>query len=140
MLNRFGRKRVERSAIERCETRRVQLQVATGGIEEVDGYVYNSLAAHPSIERDVRTGKRKKVWDVSHLPTGLCVSADYVSLAQACEAMVEIFYLRNDWHQFTKAEANRELAKQIVDISLRHHGRVQANEAVGKWGKRLNGF
>jgi hypothetical protein len=107
---------------------------------EVDGLVYNSLAAHPSLNYVAGKGRRTKVWDISHLPTGLCVSVDYSSVEMACEAMVEIFYLRNDWHQFTKTEANRELAQQIIAIARRHHGQVQADNNEGKWGHRLNGY
>lgn len=57
------------------------------GVQMVQGWRYQEFAVHKAI----------KGWRLSHLPSGLAVATAFASLGVACDCMIEIAKLRNDW-------------------------------------------
>lgn len=129
-------------ALDFCTIETVEIAVGNHRhprVERVTAHRYLDFAIHRSITGDLF----RERWCITHLPTGLRCADGFSRIEAACEAMIEIARLRNDWSCITEDDVSRDLTLKVKEIITKHDPRARLGD--GRKGeafaiKNLNGY
>jgi hypothetical protein len=120
------------SAIERCE--RETIEICTyGNPVKKPGWRWQDFAVHAALAQPGQ-------WAVCHLPSGCAIARGFPSAEIACEAMLEIALLRNDWNIIWKDDVKQELFDRVEAIAKKYSASVGRDKPEGKWQRRFNNY
>lgn len=118
-----------------CLKEKVKLRQHPDRLKLVEGWRYQDFIVH-----QWNDGELFDPWRVSHLPTGMLL-ARFSKDENACEAMIEIAKLRNDWAIIRQGDLTIETRDKCKSIIEKYKGEFANGRRDGTQMRYdLNGY
>ena len=101
-----------------CTKEKVSLRQYPDYLKSTEGWRYQEFAVYQWNDDDLFDP-----WQLSHLPTGMLL-ARFSGLENACEAMLEIAKLRNDWAIIRQEDLTIKTRDKCLVIIKKYNGEL----------------